>query len=240
MKMKRWTIVHEDEDIVVVNKPALYLSIPDRYDNGIPNIKTILQERRPEIYVNHRLDKETSGLILFTKNAEAHKHLSDQFEHRKLTKIYKAIVTNTPPEPVGQIDLAMSKTAHSKKGMALNAKGKPATTKYRVLESFDNYCYLDIKLLTGRMHQIRLHMSSIYCPIACDRMYGDGQPVLLSRIKRKYRRSGDVEHPLMDRTALHASDLEFTHPRTNEKISLTADLPKDMNAVLYQLRKNKK
>ncbi|MDA8692431.1 RluA family pseudouridine synthase [Saprospiraceae bacterium] len=240
MKMKRWTIVHEDEDVIVINKPPLYLSIPDQYDNGIPNIKGILQERIPAIFVTHRLEKETSGLVLFTKNAETHKILSDQFENKKFTKIYKAIVTNTPTEPVGQIDLAMNKTAHSKKGMALNAKGKAATTKYRILETFDNYCYLDIKLLTDRMHQIRLHMSSIYCPLACDSMYGDGQPVLLSRIKRKYRRSGDKENPLMDRTALHASDLEFTHPRTNEKMSFSADLPKDMNAVLYQLRKSKK
>ena len=88
------------------------------------------------------------------------------------------------------------------------------------------------------MHQIRLHMGSIYCQLACDKMYGDDKSIMLSHIKRKYRRSGDQEKPLMDRTALHVSDLEFTHPRSQETISLTAELPKDMKAVLNQLRKN--
>jgi len=238
MKMKRWTIVHEDEDIVVVNKPALYRSIPDGYDNNIPNLKSKLQEKRPELYVFQRMDKETSGLMLFTKKQEAQKRLTDQFEQGQFSKIYKAIATNTPPEPVGQIDLAMSHSEHSRRNVTLNAKGKLAITKYRTIETFQNFSYLEIKSITGRMHQIRLHMSSIYCPLACDKMYGDGKPIMLSHIKRKYRRSGDQEKPLMDRTALHVSDLEFTHPRSKEKVAFNAELPKDMKAVLNQLRKN--
>ena len=237
-KIKRWEIVHEDEHIIVINKPAPYLSIPDRYDNGIPNVKSILQAARPEIYVNHRLDKETSGLMIFTKTKEAHKNLSDQFENRKLTKIYKAIVINTPSEPVGLIELPMSQSDNPRKGMVLNPKGKAAFTKYRILESFTDFTYIDVKLLTGRMHQIRLHMSSINCPIVCDKMYGDGEPMLLSNLKRKYRRSGEVERPLLNRTALHASELEFNHPHTGEQVKLTVDIPKDMKAVLYQLRKH--
>ncbi len=240
MKMKRWTIVHEDEDIIVVDKPALFPSIPDRYDNGILNVKTMLQEKRHEVIVTHRIEKETSGLMLFTKSEKAHKFISSQFDKGTMTKIYKAITTNTPPEPVGQIDLAMTSSEHSRRNMALNVKGKLASTRYKVVEAFENYCLLDIKLLTDRMHQIRLHMSSIYCPLACDKMYGEGKPIMLSHIKRKYRRSGDQEKPLMDRVALHCSELEFLHPRSKEKLTYSAPLPKDMKAVLNQLRKNGK
>lgn len=240
MKMKKWTIVHEDEDIIVVDKPALFPSIPDRYDNGILNVKSMLQEKRPGIIVTHRIEKETSGLMLFTKNEKAHKHISDQFDNGTMTKIYKAIAINTPPEPVGQIDLAMTSSEHSRRAMALNVKGKVASTRYKVIETFQNFCFLDIKLLTDRMHQIRLHMSSIYCPLACDNMYGEGKSVMLSHIKRKYRRSGEQEKPLMERPALHSSDLEFIHPSTKEKIVLSAELHKDMKAVLNQLRKNEK
>ena len=238
--MKRWTIVHEDEDIIVVDKPALFPSIPDRYDNGILNVKTMLKEKRPEVIVTHRIEKETSGLMLFSKSEKAHKFISGQYEKGTLTKIYKAITTNTPPEPIGQIDLAMTSSEHSRRNMALNVKGKLASTRYKVVEAFENYCLLDIKLLTDRMHQIRLHMSSIYCPLACDKMYGEGKPVMLSHIKRKYRRSGDQEKPLMDRVALHCSELEFLHPRSKEKLTYSAPLPKDMKAVLNQLRKNAK
>ena len=100
MKQKRWQILYEDEDVIVVDKPAPYLSIPDRYDKTKPNLVTILSARRDEVFVNHRLDKETSGLIVFTKNAVAHKSLSDQFMERRVDKHYFTIVNRKPIEEV--------------------------------------------------------------------------------------------------------------------------------------------
>jgi len=238
MSKNKVEIIFEDDSFVIVNKPANFLAIPDRYIADKPNLVDFLKKRYEDIFVVHRLDKETSGLMILTKTKEAHKNLSDQFENRKLTKIYKAIVLNTPSEPVGLIELPMSQSDNPRKGMIINPKGKAASTKYRILETFSDYTYIDVKLLTGRMHQIRLHMSSINCPIVCDKMYGDGEPILLSNLKRKYRRSGEVERPLLHRTALHASELEFNHPHSGEQVKLSVDIPKDMKAVLYQLRKH--
>ena len=240
MKQKRWQILYEDEDVIVVDKPAPYLSIPDRYDKTKPNLVTILSARRDEVFVNHRLDKETSGLIVFTKNAVAHKSLSDQFMERRVDKHYFTIVNRKPIEEVGLIDLAIAPSGIRNKGMIIDATGKEALTKYRILESWNRFSLLEIKLLTGRQHQIRVHMQAIRCPIVCDRMYGDGKPFLLSDIKRKINRDKEkAERPLLNRVALHASLLGFEHPTSGEELKFESPLPKDMKAVIHQLRKMK-
>ena len=240
MKQKRWQIVHEDEAIIVVDKPAPYLTIPDRYDKTKPNLVGILSERREEVFINHRLDKETSGLIVFTKTAEAHKSLSDQFMEREVDKHYLTLVNRTPQEEIGLIDLAIAPSGIRNKGMILDAEGKEALTKYRVLESWNRYSLLEVKLLTGRQHQIRVHMRAIRCPILCDTMYGDGKPFMLSDIRRRINRDREKEErPLLSRVALHSSLLGFTHPTSGEKVQFESVLPKDMKAVAHQLRKAK-
>lgn len=240
MKPKRWTILHEDEDVIAIDKPAMMLSIPDRYDSSILNLKTELQRYREDIFVLHRLDKETSGVILYAKSANAHQHLSEQFQSRTIEKIYNAITHNTPEEEIGQIDLAISASKNSKKGMIINPDGKPAITKYRIASAFDNYTHIEVKLITGRTHQIRVHMSAIRCPIICDKVYGDGEPFYLSQIKRKYRNNNRNERPLIDRTALHSRKLTYISPTTNKAITVEAPIPKDIKAVLNQLEKNNK
>ena len=199
-----------------------------------------MSERREEVFINHRLDKETSGLIVFTKNAEAHKSLSEQFMEREVDKHYLTLVNRKPLEEVGLINLAIAPSGVRNKGMILDAEGKEALTKYRVLETWDRFSLLEVKLLTGRQHQIRVHMRAIRCPILCDTMYGDGKPFMLSDIKRKINRDREKEErPLLSRVALHSSMLGFIHPRSGEKVNFESALPKDMKAVVHQLRKMK-
>jgi len=238
MKKQRWHIIHEDDHCMIVDKPAAYLSVPDRYDPDLPNLYHDLLQYRPTIYINHRLDKDTSGLILFSKTEKAYKAFSEMFEFRRIDKRYNAIVHGTPAEEIGLIDLPIS-AARSGKGMKVNPAGKEALTKYLIVKSWELYSLLEIKLLTGRMHQIRVHLRSIGNPIVCDKLYGDGVPFFLSEIKKKYRaREERPEKPLLERQALHASELHFDHPLTGQSINVTAPIPKDMKAVVFQLDKN--
>lgn len=238
MKKLRWKILFEDEALIIVDKPAPYLTIPDRYDRTIPSVFGILSDTREEVFINHRIDKETSGLLVFTKTAEAHKLLSVQFEERQVDKKYFALVHGTPAEEVGQIDLPIAAHRVRKKGMVVDAKGKDSVTKFRIISSWKRHSLVELALITGRQHQIRVHMKSIYCPLVCDNLYGDGEPFYLSDIKRYINRNPDeAERPLLSRLALHAHALEFTHPLKNELMQFTSDLPKDMKAVVHQLDK---
>lgn len=239
MKRRRWSIIHEDEDIIVVDKTAPYLTIPDRYDKTIPCLLSTLSENRTEVFVNHRLDKETSGLILFTKNADAHKFVSELFVEGKVDKHYLTLVKGVPSEEVGLVDLPIAEGSHNKKGMVVSPAGKSAQTKFRIVEKWNRYSLLEIKLLTGRQHQIRVHMKAIRCPVVCDQLYGDGKPFFLSSIKRRLnRRREDVEKPLLRRQALHSHLLSFQHPTSKEMLSFKSELHKDMRAMVNQLRKH--
>ena len=236
MKKSRWKILHEDEHLIVVDKPARFLTIPDRYDKTKPSLVGVLSERREKVFINHRLDKDTSGLIIFTKSEEAHKVMSADFEARELDKHYLTIVHNTPQEEVGLIDLPIA--PKKGKGMAVSPDGKESFTKYKILESFGRYSYLEVKILTGRQHQIRVHMKAIGCPVLCDKMYSDTEAFYLSSIKRKMNISREEEErPLLERVALHASKLKISHPISKEAMEFESSIPKDMKAVLHQLSK---
>lgn len=238
MKKQRWEIVFEDDHIIVINKPAHLLSIPDRYDKDLDNLFDSVSRYRTPLFINHRLDKDTSGLVLFTKNEEAHKAFSKLFEERKIDKRYMALTHGIPVEEVGLIDLPLQ-FSKNKQRMLVNPNGKESQTKYRVLGAWGLFACLEIKLLTGRMHQIRVHLSAIHCPIIADGIYGDGKPLYLSDFKRKFNRSGKHdEKPLLERQALHAHELHFIHPITRKSISVESPLPKDMKACIYQFNKN--
>ena len=214
------------------------LTIPDRYDPEIENLYGSLKSYKGDIFINHRLDKDTSGLILFSKTEEAHKTMSAQFENREIEKIYLAILTNTPDIESGKIDMPISKSNSVKKGVVIDPKGKEAITYYQVVESFARHALVRLKIETGRMHQIRVHMKSIYCPLVCDNIYGDGRPFLLSHVKHKYKRNKhDVERPLLSRVGLHSHRLSIKHPESGEEMCFEQELPKDMRAVVNQLRK---
>lgn len=237
MKKQRWTIEHEDDHLLVISKPPYLLSVPDRYDKSIPNLYSQLLTYRESIFINHRIDKQTSGLILFSKTKEAYQAISTMMEERKIEKLYYAICHHVPAEEVGLIDLPLD--TGTKKGSQVDQDGKVSLTKYRIIHAYRNFAYCEINLLTGRQHQIRAHFKAIGCPLLCDENYGAPPDFYLSTIKRKYRRPKDKEEqPLISRVALHAHALSFVHPMTEQPLDIKCDIPKDMRAVLRQLDKN--
>ena len=233
------TILHEDEDLVIVQKPANYLSIPDRFDAEKPNLYHYLQKKYGSIFIVHRLDKETSGLICFAKNEEAHKHLSEQFFEHTVDKVYLALVEGSLHTPEGRIEKAIGKHPAIPGKMIITKRGKKSLTLYKVVEEFKAYSLVETIIKTGRTHQIRIHLESIGHPLMIDSMYGRQDSFYLSSLKlRKYKIQKDVEErPLMSRTTLHSYRLSFIHPRSKEKVTFENPLPKDFGAVLKQLRK---
>lgn len=230
-------IIFENEDFIAINKPAGMLSIPDRMQSQ-PSLKDILKEKFPEIFTVHRLDKETSGVIVFAKNEAMHKYLSQLFENRETEKYYTGFVTGTLAGKKGIVDIPIIEHPVKKGLMITAAKGKDSITAYEVLEEFGPFSYIQFQIFTGRTHQIRVHMKHLGHPIACDELYGDGKPVLLSSIKKKFKLStkDEEERPLLSRLALHAEKLVFTDI-TGTHHDLEVPIPKDMKALLQQLKK---
>jgi len=230
-------ILLEDDTVIVLNKPAGLLVLPDRFDRKLINLYELLKETFGTIFVVHRIDKETSGVVLFAKTAEAHALLNAAFEKRQVEKIYRAIVIGSPKTDGGRIDLPIVENEHGVKKMKIDKKnGKEAITDYKVIEKFDSYAYIEAKPQTGRTHQIRIHLSAIGLPILADPLYCNSGQFFLSSIKRNYISNGK-EKPLLARTALHAFSLSFINTATGKKISIEAQLPKDMEAVLRVLKK---
>lgn len=232
-------IIFQDDDFVIVNKPPDYLSIPDRFVPTKPNLLGFLKERFEKVFTVHRLDKETSGIIIFALNEDAHRNLSQQFENRKTEKIYLALVKGSLYKDEGVIDKPIAKHSLVAGKMIVASRGKPSVTHYKVAERFRNYSLLEVNIKTGRMHQIRVHLQSESYPLAVDSLYGGDDAFLLSKVKlRRYKMGKSMEEkPLMSRCTLHSFRLSFDHPTTNERISFEAELPKDFSAVIKQLRK---
>lgn len=238
MKKTDLDIIFENDSFVAVNKPAGLLSIPDR-EQTETSLKDILIAKYGSIFTVHRLDKDTSGMIIFAKNEAAHKYFSQLFEERKIEKYYQGLVQGCPTTKKGTIDAPISEHSLQKGLMVVHRMGKPSVTDYEVIEEHKSFSLVQFQLHTGRTHQIRVHCKNIGHPLACDELYGDGKPVLLSTIKRKFKLSkhDEEERPMLNRLALHSFRLKFTDADGNI-IDLQAELPKDIRALLQQLRKN--
>lgn len=231
-------VLFEDDDLLVLNKPSGLLVLPDRYDEAKANLIGLLTAAEKEMYVVHRLDRETSGVIVLAKTREAHAALNTQFEERTTAKVYHAVCRGGTSADEGIIDKPLSEHAHVRGKMRVDLKnGKDSVTEYRILERFNGFVFVEALPKTGRTHQIRVHLAEEGMPVAGDSMYGDGEPFKLSDIKRDYREGEEPEKPLLDRTALHAHSLTFQHPSRNEEQTYVAPLPKDMRSVLQVLRK---
>lgn len=217
------------------------LTIPDRHDDMQLSLYKILNQMYGKIFIVHRLDRDTSGLILFAKNETAHKYLSQLFEQRNIQKLYLGIVRGSMPDKKGSINEPIAEHPVKKGMMAINKKGKISLTNYEVLEDYGIYSLVRFEIQSGRTHQIRVHAKSLGHPIIGDEVYGDGKPVLLSSFKKKYKLSQNEleERPIISRLALHSSSLHFKDIH-HKDIFLEAPLPKDMRALLQQLSKNRK
>jgi 23S rRNA pseudouridine955/2504/2580 synthase/23S rRNA pseudouridine1911/1915/1917 synthase len=232
-------IIKETDLFVAVNKPAGLLSIPDREGKDL-SLKIMLQEAYGEIFTVHRLDRDTSGVIVFAKTADAHQFLSKSFEERTVEKYYQGIVNGMLSAKKGTVEVTMMQHPGKMGVMIVDRKGKNSITDYEVVEEFGKYSLLGFRIHTGRTHQIRLHMQYLGHSIVCDETYGDGQPIMVSSIRKKYKlaKSEDEERPILARLGLHSQRLKFEDP-TGETYDLEAEMPKDMRALLQQLRKGK-
>lgn len=236
---KIYTKIYEDEQVLLVNKPSQILTIGDRFDPLLPNLRQTLREVYGDIFVVHRLDRDTSGVICFAKNADAHRNLSLQFERRETEKTYWALLKGELYQEDGEIEAALAPHPTRPGRMHVYAKGKPSLTRFKVLERFKGYTLVEASIGTGRMHQIRVHFAHLGYPLVGDPLYGDGKSFYVSDVKRRYNlsRKEDEERPLLSRCALHAYSLGFAHPTTEERVDFECTPPKDLRATLNQLRK---
>ena len=234
------TIFYEDEHLLVVNKPSGLLTIPDRFGNK-ESLQAELEKRYGKVFVVHRLDRETSGILCFARNEAAHRHLSMQFEHHSTDKFYHALVDGVLHHDEGEINKPIGEHPTIPGKMVVASWGKPSLTFYRALEHFTHFTLVETLIKTGRTHQIRVHLQHIGYPLAVDAVYGRREAFFLSEIKGKKYKSGkftdEEEKPLMARSSLHSSRLRLDHPVTEERLEFRSELPKDFAAVISQLKK---
>jgi RluA family pseudouridine synthase len=233
-------IIHEDDELILIDKAAGLLSVPDRHDPEVPSLIKLVSSRvKQDVLPVHRLDRLTSGLLLFAKSTDAQRHLSLQFERRTIEKVYLALVEGRPVKPEGQIEAAIAVHPTKAGRMMISTKGKPSISRYRVIDFFGDYSLLEVDLLTGRTHQIRIHLQHIGHPLLVDPFYGNRSELLLSKLKgRKFNlKKGTEERPLLDRVPLHAHRLGFVHPSQEKRLTFTSELPKDIAASINQLKK---
>jgi len=227
-------ILFEDDDIIVVNKPP-FISTLDEREGGEINMLRLVKAYLPDAQICHRLDKETSGALIIAKNPEAYRSVSIQFEKRKVKKVYHAVIEGTHVFEELLIDLPILNTG--KGNVSINRQdGKRAETWFKSIKFFKHYTLVECRPVTGRMHQIRIHLATQQAAIAGDEMYR-GKPVFLSALKRKYHLGKDQEEmPIMKRFALHA--YEVTFKLMNDKdITIQAPYPKDFETLLKLLEK---
>lgn len=236
MTFKNLDIVFENNDFIAINKPAGLFSVPDRFGNEI-SLKQLLEQKFSKVFIIHRLDRETSGIILFAKNAETHKIFNELFEHRKIEKYYMGLVLGSLTNAIGEVNIPIVEHPFKKGEMTTNKLGKASLTTYELIKDYKYFSWVRFRIHTGRTHQIRVHSKYIGHPIVCDELYGDGKPILLSQIKPKYKLSKNEldETPILSRVGLHAYQLIFDWKEN--KINLVAEPPKDIRALLQQLEK---
>ena len=236
-------IIYEDADVAVVNKPQGMVVHPSAgHTSGtlvnalmyhVKDLSSINGVVRPGIV--HRIDKDTSGLLMIAKNDKAHNALAAELKDKKSLRKYVAIVHGNLPNDRGVIEAPIGRSDKDRKKQAVTAKGKPAVTRFTVLERFGNYTLVELQLETGRTHQIRVHMNYIGHPLFNDERYG-GSEIRKGTIYAKYKQFIRNCFELCPRQALHAKTLGFVHPRTREFIRFDSALPADMSALISKWR----
>lgn len=239
LKNTDYSIIYSDDDIIVLNKRSGILIAADRYNPDAPRLDILAEKEFGKIFAVHRIDKDTSGLIIYARNPEAQKALSMQFEKRLVHKTYHALVYGHPLWQDLHVDLPLQPDGDARHKTVVNKRfGKPSVTDFHLAGTCGPYSWIIAKPLTGRTHQIRVHLAANGLSIVCDPLYsGNQKPVRLSEIKKRWNGDEFEERPLLSRLALHAYKIEFTHPKTNETVSFTAPYPKDMEATRKQLSK---
>jgi 23S rRNA pseudouridine955/2504/2580 synthase len=227
-------ILFENEDFIVVNKPPYLSTLDDRHE--AQNMLHLAKQYSPDAQVCHRLDKETSGCLIIARHPEAYRHMAMQFEDRSVQKIYHAVVDGVHDFRQTMVDRNL--LANNKGISKVSPDGKPALTYFETLRTYYHHSLVACNPITGRMHQIRVHLSYLNAPICGDELYG-GKSLYLSKIKRKFNlKKGTEEEPLMQRVALHAYSIEFSLLDGSKQL-VEAPYPKDFTVLIKQLEKNR-
>ncbi len=239
------SIAFEDASLIAVDKPAGVAVVPERGAEEWAFMGMLAHHARhcdfcdasTRYRIVHRLDRDTTGVVVVVKTAEAERALSAHFAARTVEKRYLAVVAGDPGEDEGTIDAPIGRSPRGPARMAVRADGKPSVTDWRVVERFRGYAFVEARPHTGRTHQIRVHLAWAGMPLAVDPLYGGPDALYLSAFKRRYHRTGP-EKPLVSRLTLHCASLAFEHPDTHERIEISAPLPPDFERALKALRKH--
>jgi RluA family pseudouridine synthase len=245
-----FTIIYEDKYIIAVNKASGVSVGGDRWDDSKERLDRLVElHLNQKVFTVHRIDRETSGLVIFAKNEEAHRRLSLAFEGRDITKRYIAIVQGRPLWQEMACDLPLIPNGN-KQHMTIVDKyrGKKSYTCFKLLGSTGNYSVLEVLPETGRTHQIRVHAAALGFPIVCDSLYGKDKPVLLSAIKKNWHGDFFEERPLLSRLGLHAVELSMLTvivlsdsiaetDKNKDFFTIKAPIPRDMSALIKQMEK---
>jgi 23S rRNA pseudouridine1911/1915/1917 synthase len=247
-------IVYDDDSLIIINKQAGMVTHPAQGNYSGTLVNALLsylrtKQKSPDSLADigdplrpgiiHRLDKDTSGLLVIAKDETAHRFIANQFSRRSIDREYWALVWGVLKEPTGTIEANLGRSVSDRKKISVREDGKHAVTSYEVIEEYDNISLVKLKLYTGRTHQIRVHCASIHHPVFGDPTYG-GRRIVYGGVtpRRKAFIANLLE--LMPRQALHAKTLGFVHPVSREKVNFDSELPDDMKAVIERLSKNKK
>jgi RluA family pseudouridine synthase len=255
-EIKPFTIIHEDNFIIAVNKASGISVVGERWDENAPRLDLLLKQKlaereepsaeysTAELFTVHRIDKDTSGLVLFAKDQETHKRLSIAFENRNVEKTYIAVIHGRPAWPNDQAvcDLPLVPDGNKKHLTIIDQyRGKPSRTAFTLLLSAGNYSVVEARPETGRTHQIRVHLSAFEHPIVCDPLYGKlanrrtrggkGNGVYLSSFKKNWKGNAVEERPLLERLGLHAARIVL------DGLTLEAPLFRDMAVLITQMEK---
>jgi RluA family pseudouridine synthase len=214
-------VIYSDHAILVVDKPAGLLALPDGFDPALPYLTQRLEPEYGKLWIVHRLDRETSGVMVLARSAQAHRDLNTQFEQREVKKIYHALVNGEPGWEETVCDLPLRAGAGRRKRTVAGPGGKPALTRFQVLERFGNAALVEARPETGRTHQVRAHLYALGYPILGDALY-----TLPDQVGSR-----------INRLMLHAFSLAFRHPSTGESISFEAPYPADFTKAIEHLRK---
>ena len=231
-------LLYLNDSLIAVNKPAGLPSLPDGYNLSAPHLKSVLEPVYGRLWIVHRLDRDTSGVVLLARSAQAHRELNSRFEQHQVVKRYHAVVCGCPDWREKEVRLPLRPDGDRRHRTIVDEqRGKPSITEFHLLRSLGRYALVEASPHTGRTHQIRAHLAAIGLPILGDTLYGGQAGLFTSMIKPGFTCGSQKECALIERCALHAFSIDLPQPASAENLRLEAPYPKDFKAALRMLQR---